>query len=152
MNKLSLVLVALLIGASSFSQTIKVTCHDVQTFYKYGVVKDPDIIINSPDFDTGITPADCDYTFDLQQMTSTFYSRKSNIGSTIPIHDVEQVGSKYVLTMTDSGLSNPENTYFVKIYIDTTEKTMVHIWYDSYIDQTIVNPTGTITMTVVGMQ
>lgn len=153
MKKLSLVLVALLIGASSFSQTIKVTCKDVQTFYKYGNISNPKHVISNPDYDSGIKSADCDYTFDLQEMTSTFFSRSlGNIGSTIPINNVEQNGSKYVLTLTDYGRTDPTRTFFIKVYIDTSEKTMTHIWYDSNIDATIVNPTGTITMSVVGMQ
>ena len=153
MKKLSLVLVALLIGAVSFSQKIKVTCKDVQTFYKYGNISNPKHVISNPDYDTGVTPADCDYIFDLDEMTSTFFSRSlGNIGSTISIHSVERNGSKYTLTMTDHGRTDATNTYFVKVYIDIQEKTMVHIWYDPYIDKTIVNPTGTITMSLSNMQ
>jgi len=153
MKKLLLLSVSLLIAAVSFSQKIKVTCKDVQTYYKSGYITNPETIINNPDRNSGITPADCDYTFDLQQMTSTFFSRSlGNIGSTIPINNVERNGSEYVLTLTDHGRLDPNNIYFVKVYIDTSEKTMTHIWYDSSIDATIVTPTGTITMSVVDMQ
>ena len=153
MKKLLLLSVSLLISAVSFSQKIKVTCKDVQTYYKSGNITNPKTIINNPDHDSGIKPADCDYTFDLQEMTSTFFSRSlGNIGSTIPINNVEQVGSEYVLTLTDYGRTDPNRTFFIKVYIDTSKKTMTHIWYDSSIDATIVNPTGTITMSVVDVQ
>jgi len=153
MKKLLLLSVSLLIAAVSFSQKIKVTCKDVQTYYKSGYITNPETIINNPDRNSGITPADCDYTFDLQEMTSTFFSRSlGNIGNTIPINNVEQNGSEYILTLTDYGRLDPTNTYFVKVYIDTSKKTMTHIWYDSNNDVTIVNPTGTITMSVIDMQ
>ena len=152
MKKL-LLFVSLLISAVSFSQKIKVTCKDVQTYYKSGNITNPKTIINNPDRDSGITPADCDYTFDLQEMTSTFFSRSlGNIGSTIPINNIEQNGSEYILTLTDYGRTDHNRTFFVKVYIDTSKKTMTHIWYDSSVDETIVNPTGTITMNVIDVQ
>ena len=96
MKKLLLLSVSLLIAAVSFSQKIKVTVTEAQIFNKFGV-HDNNQVIKSPDEDRGNKVIDCDYIFDLQEMTSTFFSRSlGNIGSTIPINNVEQNGSEYV--------------------------------------------------------
>ena len=72
MKKLSLLFVALLIGAVSFSQKIKVTVTEAQIFGKFGV-HDPDHIINDPDIvKDNNTHIDCDYLLDLKQKTVSY--------------------------------------------------------------------------------
>ena len=150
MKKLSLVLVALLIGAVSFSQKIKVTCHDTQTLIKSGHYEDPDIILNSPDYKTTVTPADCDYIFNLQEKTLKFVSR-SNPRSFERDINVEFKGNgKYVITYDDSGVNDMNfNTFSVRIKLDTKNKTFEYLYYNTIIDETSVYPTGNITMTII---
>ena len=143
------ILLSLIISFSTreHAQVIEITCYDVQTYTKSGWVKDRNEMLTAPDFKSDVTPADCYYTLDLDEMTSTFFSRtRGNIGSTIPIKKVIRNGSVFELDLIDSGLSNPENTFPVKIFIDINKKTFEQLSYDSYTNQTVFYPTGKITM------
>ena len=150
MKKLSLVLVALLIGAVSFSQKIKVTCHDTQTFTKSGYYTDPDIILNSPDHKTTVVPADCDYIFNLQDKTLEFVSRSNPRSVDRDINVKFKGDGKYVITYNDSGVNDTNfDTFSVRIEIDTNNKTFKYLYYNTIINETSVYPTGNITMTII---
>ena len=147
MKKYILLLLIISFSTKQHAQVIEITCYDVQTYSKSGWIKDPNEMLTSPDFKTDVTPADCYYTLDLDEMTSTFFSRtRGNIGSTIPIKKVIRNGSVFELDLIDSGLSNPEITFPVKIFIDINKKTFEQLSYDSYTNQTVFYPTGKITM------
>ena len=132
-----------------YAQVIQITCYDTQTYTKSGWVKDPNKILTAPDHKTDVTPANCYYTLDLDEMTSTFFSRtRGNIGSTILIKKVIRRGSVFELDLIDHDTSNPENTYPVKMFINIDKKTFEQLSYDSYSNQTLFYPTGKITMTI----
>ena len=147
MKKIIILLFISSLSTRQHAQVIEITCYDVQTYSKSGWVKDPNEMLTTPDFKTDVTPADCYYTLDLNEMTSTFFSRtRGNIGSTIPIKKVIRNGSVFELDLIDNGLSNSENKYPVKIFIDIEKKTFEQLSYDSYTNQTVFYPTGKITM------
>ena len=152
MKKLLLLSVSLLIAAVSFSQKIKVTVTEAQIFNKFGT-HDNNTVIESPDEDRGNKVIDCDYTFDLEKMTSTFYSRSAGgIGNTLPIHNVTKQGSLYILEIADSGRYDASFSYPVKIYVDVDAKTMLYTWYDRYLDRSFVQQDHKLTMSVSEMQ
>jgi hypothetical protein len=152
MKKLSLVLVALLIGASSFSQTIKVTVTEAQIFNKFGTHSN-NTVINSPDEDRGKKTIDCDYVFDLEEKTSTFFSRSlGGVGNTLPIHNVTKQGSLYILEIADYGRYDASFSYSVKIYVDIDKETMLYTWYDQYLDRSFVSKCHQLTLSVSGAQ
>ena len=131
------------------AQVIQITCNDTQYYIKKGKAESIENIQQNPDHISEIIYADCDYTLDLNEMTSTFFSRtKGNIGSTISIKKVIRRGSVFELDLIDHGTSNPENTYPVKMFIDIDKKTFEQLSYDSYSNQTLFYPTGKITMIV----
>jgi len=139
MKKLLLLSVSLLIAAVSFSQKIKVTVTEAQIFNKFGTHENNQVI-ESPDEDRGNKVIDCDYVFDLQEMTRTFYSRSlGGVGNTLPIHNVTKQGSMYILEIADYGRFDPELSYPVKIYIDIDNNTMLYTWYDQYFDRSFVS-------------
>ena len=151
MKKLLLLSVSLLIAAVSFSQKIKVTVTEAQIFNKFGT-HDNNQVIKSPDEDRGKKTIDCDYVFDLQEMTSTFYSRSAGgVGNTLSIHNVTKQGSLYILEIADYGSINDSFQYPVKIYVDVDTKTMLYTWYDQYLDRSFVQPSNKLTMSVSGM-
>ena len=151
MKKLLLLSVSLLITAVSFSQKIKVTVTEAQIFNKFGI-HDNNQVIESPDEDRGKKTIDCDYVFDLQEMTSTFYSRSAGgVGNTLFIHNVTKKGSLYILEIADYGSIDDSFQYPVKIYVDVDAKTMLYTWYDQYLDRSFVQPSNKLTMSVSGM-
>jgi hypothetical protein len=134
---------------TEYAQVIQITCYDTQTYTKSGWVKDPNKILTAPDHKTDVTPADCYYTLDLDEMTSTFFSRtRGNIGSTISIKKVIRRGSVFELDLIDHDTSNPENTIPVKMFIDIDKETFEYLYYDKFNNSTTVYPTGKITMTI----
>tara|TARA_R100001591_G_C4315950_1_gene174148 strand:- start:259 stop:714 length:456 start_codon:yes stop_codon:yes gene_type:complete len=151
MKKL-LLFVSLLISAVSFSQKIKVTVTEAQIFNKFGKHSNTKVI-NSPDEDRGKKTIDCDYTFDLEKMTSTFYSRSlGGVGNTLPIVNVTKKGSLYIIETADYGRIDPSFTYPTKIYVDVDAKTMLYTWYDQYMDRSFVQQDHKLTMSISGMQ
>ena len=152
MKKLLLLSVSLLITAVSFSQKIKVTVTEAQIFNKFGT-HDNNTVIESPDEDRGNKVIDCDYIFDLQEMTSTFYSRSlGGVGNTLPIVNVTKKGSLYILEIADYGRIDASFQYPTKIYVDVDAKTMLYTWYDQYMDRSFVQQDHKLTMSVSGMQ
>jgi len=152
MKKLLLLSVSLLIAAVSFSQKIKVTVTEAQIFNKFGI-HDNNQVINSPDEDRSKKTIDCDYVFDLQEMTSTFYSRSmGGVENTLPIVNVTKQGSLYILETVAYGRIDPSFVYPVKIYVDVDAKTMLYTWYDQYMDRSFVQQDHKLTMSVSGMQ
>ena len=152
MKKLLLLSVSLLIAAVSFSQKIKVTSTEAQIFNKFGI-HDNNTVIESPDEDRGNKVIDCDYIFDLEKMTSTFYSRSlGGVGNTLPIHNVTKQGSLYILEIADYGRIDASLQYPVKIYVDVDAKTMLYTWYDQYMDRSFVSKCHKLTMSITGMQ
>jgi len=152
MKKLLLLSVSLLIAAVSFSQKIKVTSTEAQIFNKFGI-HDNNTVIESPDEDRGNKVIDCDYIFDLEKMTSTFYSRSlGGVGNTLPIHNVTKQGSLYILEIADYGRIDASLQYPVKIYVDVDAKTMLYTWYDQYLDRSFVSKCHKLTMSITGMQ
>ena len=133
------ILVGILIGSNVFSQTIKLTITEAQVFYKFGKFDNPQDVLNDPDVDMGVKNIDCDLIFDLQEMTSTFFSRSRN-GETnkLPIIDVKQNGSKYIISTESYGRYDPSFTYSVKIYFDINKQTALYTWYDKYGDCSLV--------------
>ena len=149
MKKLLLLSVSLLIAAVSISQKIKVTVTEAQIFNKFGT-HDNNQVIESPDEDRGKKTIDCDYVFDFQKMTSTFYSRSAGgIGNTLPIQNVTKKGSLYILEIADHGRIVAEFQYPVKIYIDVDAKTMLYTWYDRYLDRSFVQQDHKLTMSFI---
>ena len=146
-------LISFLLFAFIFNaQTIKVTVNEAQIFAKFGTHSN-EKVLESPDEDRGLKQIDCDYVFDLQEKTSTFFSRSlGGVGNTLPIVNITKNGSQYIIETADYGLYDPSFSYPVKIYIDTEHKTMIYTWYDQYLDRSFVQPTGKIKMTVEGMQ
>ena len=151
MKKLPLVLVALLIGASSFSQKIKITVTEAQIFNKFGT-HDNNQVIESPDEDRGKKTIDCDYVFDLKEMTSTFYSRSlGGVGNTLPIVNVTKQGSLYIIETADYGRLDASFSYPTKIYVDVDAKTMLYTWYDQYLDRSFVSKCHKLNISLSGM-
>jgi len=134
------------------AQKIKVTVNEAQIFAKYGTHSN-EKVLESPDEDRGLKQIDCDYVFDLQGKTSTFFSRSlGGVGNTLPIVNITKNGSQYIIETADYGRYDPSFSYPTKIYINTEHKTMIYTWYDPYLDRSFVQPTGKIKMTVEGMQ
>ena len=147
MYKLS-ILFTLLFSYMGISQKIKVTVTETQELYKFGY-EDPQSVINNPDSDKGIKKVDCDYIFDLDEMTSTFYSRSAGgFKNTLTIDKVIKKGNKYILEIGDTGFYDNSYSYHVKIYLDTKEKTMIYTWYDPYLNRSFVMPEHKLTMVV----
>ena len=133
-------------------QKIKVTVNEAQIFAKFGTHTNQ-TVLNDPDEDRGLKQIDCDYIFDLEEKTSTFFSRSlGGVGNTLPIVNVTHNGSQYIIETDDYGRYDASFSYHTKIYIDTEEKTMTYTWYDPYLDRSFVQPTGKLKMTVEGMQ
>ena len=134
------------------AQIIKVTVNEAQVFAKYGTHTNQ-AVLDAPDEDRGLKQIDCDYTFDLQEKTSTFFSRSlGGVGNALPIVNVTQNGSQYIIETDDYGRYVASFSYHTKIYIDTDHKTMTYTWYDPYLDRSFVQPAGKLKMTVEGMQ
>ena len=134
------------------AQKIKVTVNEAQIFAKYGT-HTKQAVIDAPDEDRGLKQIDCDYTFDLEEKTSTFFSRSlGGVGNTLPIVNVTQNGSQYIIETDDYGRYDASFSYHTKIYIDTEHKTMTYTWYDPYPQRSFVQPSGKLKMTVEGMQ
>ena len=152
MKKLLLLSVSLLIAAVSISQKIKITVTEAQIFNKFGT-HDNNQVIESPDEDRGKKTIDCDYVFDLQEMTSTFYSRSlGGIGNTLPIHNVTKKGTLYILEIADYGRIDDSFQYPVKIYVDVDAKTMLYTWYDQYLDRSFISKCHKLNISISGMQ
>ncbi|MDC0643995.1 hypothetical protein OAP32_00295 [Crocinitomicaceae bacterium] len=152
MKALMVILTLLFAMNQTFAQRIKITCKDKQTFYKSGKVSNEEIFSN-PDFQEERKVIDCDYTFDLNERTSTFYSRSlGGVGSTIPITKITQDGNDYLLEMIDHGRKDPSLKFNVQVSINTITKEFKSIYYDLSRDMTIAEPTGEITMRVEEME
>lgn len=64
------------------AQKIKVTVNEAQIFAKFGTHANQ-AVLDAPDEDRGLKQIDCDYVFDLQEKTSTFFSRSlGGVGNT----------------------------------------------------------------------
>ena len=134
------------------AQKIKVTVNEAQVFAKYGTHTNQ-AVLDAPDEDRGLKQIDCDYVFDLQEKTSTFFSRSlGGVGNTLPIVNVTQNGSQYIIETDDYGRYDASFSYHTKIYIDTEHKTMIYTWYDQYLDRSLVSHCGKLKVTVEGMQ
>ncbi len=134
------------------AQKIKVTVNEAQIFAKYGTHTNQ-AVLDAPDEDRGLKQIDCDYVFDLQEKTSTFFSRSlGGVGNTLPIVNVTQNGSQYIIETDDYGRYDASFSYHTKIYIDTEHKTMIYTWYDPYLDRSFVQPSIKLKMSVEGMQ
>mgnify|MGYP001161205622 FL=1 len=148
MKALMVILTLLFAINQTFAQRIKITCNDKQTLYKSGKVSHEEIFSN-PDFQEERKVIDCDYTFDLNERTSTFYSRSlGGVGSTIPITKITQDGNDYILEMVDRGRNDPSLKFHVQVSINTITKEFKYVYYDSVNDMTIAEPTGDIIMRV----
>lgn len=148
MKVLMVILTLLFAMNQTFAQRIKITCKDKQTLYKSGKVSHEEIFSN-PDFQEERKVIDCDYTFDLNERTSTFYSRSlGGVGSTIPITKITHEGNAYILEMVDYGRKDPSLKFHVQVSINTLTQEFKSVYYDSSTDMTIAEPTGDITMRV----
>ncbi len=151
MKTIPLISIFFLVSICS-AQKIKVTVNEAQIFAKYGTHKNQ-AVLDAPDEDRGLKQIDCDYVFDLQEKTSTFFSRSlGGVGNTLPIVNVTQNGSQYIIETDAYGRYDASFSYHTKIYIDTEHKTMIYTWYDPYLDRSFVQKGGKINMTVEGMQ
>ena len=129
------------------AQVIQITCHDTQYYIKNGKLESIENTQQNPDHISEIIYPDCDYTLDLNKMTSTFFSRSlGNIGSTIPITKINRKGNVFEIELLDQGRNDPTKQYIIKVVVDIENKTFTQIYYDSYTDQTFFYPTGKITM------
>ena len=134
------------------AQIIKVTVNEAQVFAKYGTHTNQ-AVLDAPDEARGLKQIDCDYTFDLQEKTSTFFSRSlGGVGNALPIVNVTQNGSQYIIETDDYGRYDASFSYHTKIYIDTEHKTMTYTWYDPYLERSFVQPASKLKMTLGGMQ
>ena len=150
MKTIPLISIFFLVSICS-AQKIKVTVNEAQIFAKYGTHKNQ-AVLDAPDEDRGLKQIDCDYVFDLQEKTSTFFSRSlGGVGNTLPIVNVTQNGSQYIIETDAYGRYDASFSYHTKIYIDTEHKTMIYTWYDPYLDRSFVQKDGKINMTVEGM-
>jgi hypothetical protein len=136
----------------SNTQTIKITVSEAQIFARFGTHTN-EKVLKAPDEDRGLKHIDCDYTFDLQQKTSTFFSRSlGGVGNTLPIHNVIKKGNLYILEIADHGRYDASFSYPVKIYVDIENETMLYTWYDPYLERSFVSACWKLKMTVEGMQ
>lgn len=144
------VLIIMLVSLSTgHAQVIQITCHDNQYYIKNGRADSITNVQQNPDYVSEVVYADCDYILDLNEMTSTFFSRSlGGIGSTIPITKINQKGNVFEIEVLDYGRLDPTNQYTVHIVVDIDKKTFKQFYYDSSTDQTLFYPTGTITMTI----
>ena len=134
------------------AQKIKVTVNEAQIFAKYGTHTNQ-TVLDAPDEDRGLKKIDCDYIFDLQEKTSTFFSRSlGGVGNTLPIVNITRNGSQYILETDDYGRYDASFSYHTKIYIDTELKTMTYTWYDPYLKRSFVQPSSKLKMSVEDMQ
>ena len=125
---------------------------EAQIFARFGTHTNEEVI-KAPDEDRGVKYIDCDYTFDLQEKTSTFYSRSlGGVGNTLPIHNVIKKGSLFILEIADHGRIDDSFSYPVKIYVDVDKETMVYTWHDPFLDRSFVQPCWKLKMTLEGMQ
>lgn len=148
MKVLMVILTLLFVMNQTFAQRIKITCKDKQTLYKSGKVSHEEIFSN-PDLQEERKVIDCDYTFDLNERTSKFYSRSlGGVGSTIPITKITQDGNDYIPEMVDHGRNDPSLEFHVQVAINTQTKEFNIVYYDPITDMTIAEPTGEITMRV----
>ena len=136
----------------SNTQTIKITVSEAQVFARFGTHTNEEVL-KAPDEDRGLKHIDCDYTFDLQEKTSTFFSRSlGGVGNTLPIVNITKNGSQYIIETADYGRYDASFSYPVKIYIDTEHKTMLYTWYDPYLERSFVSVCWKLKMTLEGMQ
>ena len=136
----------------SNTQTIKITVSEAQIFARFGTHTN-EKVLKAPDEDRGLKHIDCDYTFDLQQKTSTFFSRSlGGVGNTLPIHNVIKKGNLYILEIADHGRYDASFSYPVKIYVDIENETMLYTWYDPYLERSFVSACWKLKMTLEGMQ
>jgi len=136
----------------SNAQTIKITVAEAQVFARFGIHTNEEVL-KAPDEDRGLKHIDCDYTFDLQEKTSTFFSRSlGGKGNTLPIHNVIKKGNLYILEIADHGRHDASSSYPVKIYVDIENETMLYTWYDPYLERSFVSACWKLKMTVEGMQ
>lgn len=141
MKKLSLVLVALLIGASSFSQTIKVHVTKAQRFVKWGQYDYLQVLENPESVDKKQKNIDCEYIFDLDNKTTTFTSKSANVEEiTLSIVDFEKTESGYVINYNSYGIIDASFTYPVTVYIDLDSGNMFYTKYDPYMDRSFATP------------
>lgn len=150
-NSLLISFICLFLNASiGYSQKIKVTCHDTQTLRKGGYHDSPNTMLTSPDFKSSVTPADCDYVFDLQNKTLEFVSRSNPRSRYYDVRIDHKGNGKYVVVYEDSvfGDTNPERVT-VNIHINTVEETFNFLYYNQYVNQTSMYPTGLIAMEVL---
>ena len=142
----------LILAFVSNAQKIKVTVNEAQIFAKYGTHTNQ-VVLDAPDEDRGLKQIDCDYTFDLQEKTSTFFSRSlSGVGNTLPIVNITKNGSQYIIETADYGRYDASFSYPVKIYVDVDKETMLYTWYDKYLDRSFVSACWKLKMTLEGMQ
>ena len=147
-----LISILFLTSLSINAQTIKVTVNEAQIFAKYGTHSNQ-AVRKSPDEDRGLKQIDCDYVFNLQENTSTFFSRSlGGVGNTLPIVNITKNGSQYIIETADYGRYDASFSYPVKIYIDTEHKTMLYTWYDPYLERSFVSVCWKLKMTLEGMQ
>ncbi|MDA9986672.1 hypothetical protein N9E11_01440 [Crocinitomicaceae bacterium] len=150
--KITLSITILFLVSICKAQIIKVTVNEAQILAKHGTHTNQ-AVVDAPDEDRGLKQIDCDYVFDLQEKTSTFFSRSlGGVGNTLPIVNITRDGSQYIIETDDYGRLDSSFSYHTKIYIDTENKTMTYTWYDSYLDRSFVSRTGKIKMTLEGMQ
>ena len=136
----------------SNTQTIKITVSEAQIFARFGTHTNEEVL-KAPDEDRGLKHIDCDYTFDLQEKTSTFFSRSlGGEGNTLPIHNVIKNGNLYILEIADHGRHDASSSYPVKIYVDIENETMLYTWYDPYLERSFVSACWKLKMTLEGMQ
>lgn len=134
------------------AQTIKVTVKEAQIFSKFGTHSNQ-AVLKAPDEDRGLKQIDCDYVFDLQENTSTFFSRSlGGVGNTLPIVNITKNGSQYIIETADYGRYDASFSYPVKIYVDVDKETMLYTWYDKYLDRSFVSACWKLKMTLEGMQ
>jgi hypothetical protein len=147
-----LISILLLTSLSINAQTIKITVSEAQIFARFGTHTNEEVL-NAPDEDRGVKQVDCDYTFDLQEKTSTFFSRSlGGVGNTLPIHNVIKKGNLYILEIADHGRYDASFSYPVKIYVDIDKETMIYTWYDPHLERSFVQPSWKLKMTLEGMQ
>ena len=152
MTKSLLISILLLTCISTNAQTIKITVSEAQIFARFGTHTNEEVL-KAPDEDRGVKQIDCDYTFDLQEKTSTFFSRSlGGVGNTLPIHNVIKQGNLYILEIASYGRYDASFSYPVKIYVDIDKETLIYTWYDPYLDRSFVQPSWKLKMTLEGMQ
>ena len=131
------------------AQVIQITCNDTQYYIKKGKAERIVNIQQNPDHISEIIYADCDYTLDLNKMTSTFFSRSlGHIGSTIPITKINRNGNVFEIEVLDHGRLDSTNQYTVYIVVDLDNKTFTQLYYDLNNDQTIFYPTGKVAISI----